>query len=478
MPHAVCIPFPAQGHLKPMLKLAFILHAKGFHITFVHSDYNHRRILNSRGPSSLDGLPHFRYQTFSDGLPLSDLEDCTQDIPSLCQSILENGPQHFRNLITKLNHTSSSGVPPVTCIISDGCMSFTLDAAGEMGIPELLFWTHSPCGIRCMLQYNDLIERGILPLKDESYLVDGCLERTIDWISGMNDIRLKDMPSHIRTTDINAFMINFMIRETSRASSARAVILNTFYDLDRSVLEAMASILPPIYDIGPLDLLYNQMIPKDKRSDVQYHSKGSNLWKEDSKCLEWLNTKPAASILYVNFGSITVMTNQQMIEFAWGLCNSKKEFLWIIRPDLVSGQTTAMLPEELLEKTKGTGMLTSWCSQEVVLSHPAIGGFLTHCGWNSTLESIYCGIPMLCWPFFAEQPTNCRYSCKEWGVGLEIDNDVKRTQVTSLIIELMDGEKGKEMRRKAQEWKAKAIAATKKDGTSFIKMEELLNELC
>lgn len=308
--------------------------------------------------------------------------------------------------------------------------------------------------------------------------MDGCLERTIDWISGMNDIRLKDMPSHIRTTDINAFMINFMIRETSRASSARSVILNTFYDLDRSVLEAMASILPPIYDIGPLDLLYNQMIPKEKRIDVQYYSMGSNLWKEDSKCLEWLNTKSAASILYVNFGSITVMTNQQMIEFAWGLCNSKKEFLWIIRPDLVSGQTTAVLPEELLEKTRGKCMLTSWCSQEDVLSHPAIGGFLTHCGWNSTLESIYCGVPMLCWPFFAEQPTNCRYSCKEWGVGLEIDNDVKRAQVTSLIIELMDGEKGKEIRRKAQEWKAKAIAATKKSGSSFVKMEKLLKELC
>ncbi|KMZ64541.1 Flavonoid glucosyltransferase, family GT1 [Zostera marina] len=472
MRHAVCIPFPAQGHLKPMLKLALILHSKGFHITYVHSDYNRRRILKSRGPTSLDGLPHFRYETFSDGLPLSDVFDCTQDILSLCQSIIENGPQHFRNLITKLNQTSLPDVPPVTCIISDGCMTFTLDVAEEMGIPELLFWTHSPCGVRCLLEYNRLVEKGILPLKDESYLVDEHLETTVDCINGMSDIRLKDMPSHIN----NPFMVKYVISETNRASKARSIILNTFYDLDHSILDSMKLFFPPIYEIGPLDLLCNQMIQKDKQNDVGC-SMGSNLWKEDSKCLEWLDTKPVGSILYVNFGSVTVMTNQQMIEFAWGLCNSNKEFLWIIRPDVVRGET-AVLPEDFLEMTKGTSMMTSWCSQEDVLSHPAIGGFLTHCGWNSTLESIYCGVPMLCWPFFAEQPTNCRYSCKEWGVGLEIDKDVKRAQVTSLIIELMDGEKGNRMRREAQGWKAKAIKATQKGGTSFIKMEKLLNVIC
>ncbi|KMZ71734.1 Flavonoid glucosyltransferase, family GT1 [Zostera marina] len=477
--HVVCIPFPAQGHINPMFKLAKILHAKGFHITFVNTEYNHQRLLKFRGPHSLDGLSDFRYETFPDGLPLSNI-DGTQDIPSLCKSTSENGTLPIRNLIKKLNNsTVSSCVPPVTCIISDGCMSFTLDVAKEMDIPEFLFWTPSACGFMCYLHYKDLVEKGLVPLKDDNYLVNGYLETTLNWIDGISNIRLMDMPSFVRTTDINDVMLNFGMRESNRASCGTSIILNTFYTLEHSVLKAMTSILPPIYDIGPLNLLYKEMVVQgDEKSGSGCHSIGSNLnlWKEDSKCLEWLNTKSLGSIVYVNFGSITVMTNQQMVEFAWGLCNSNKEFLWIIRPDLVRGDT-AILPEEFLEKTKDRSFLTSWCPQDDVLGHPAIGGFLTHCGWNSTLESICNGVPMLCWPFFAEQQTNCRYSCMEWGIGLEINNDVKREDVTILIMELMDGEKGREMRKNIQEWKMKAIAATQKGGTSFIKMEKLVNEV-
>ncbi|KMZ59966.1 Flavonoid glucosyltransferase, family GT1 [Zostera marina] len=474
-PHVVCIPFPAQGHVNPMLKLALILHAKGFHITFVHTEYNYQRLLKSNGPSSLDGLPYdFQYETFPDGLPPSNI-NCAEDIyASLCRSTMENGPRHIRNLITKLNDSTSSNVrPPVTCIISDGVMSFTLDIAKEMGIPELLFWTPSACGLMCYLHYKDLIEKCLVPLKDESYVVNGYLETPLDWINGMSNIRLKDMPPFIRTTDVNDFMVNFLILQTHRASTAKSIILNTFYDFEHSVLEEMKSILPPIYDIGPLDLLCNQIV-QDPTSGVE--SIKFNLWKEDSKCLEWLDTKLPGSIVYVNFGSITVMTNQQMVEFAWGLCNSNKEFLWIIRPDLVRGDTP-ILPEEFLEKTKDISMLTSWCPQRDILQHPSIGGFLTHCGWNSMLESICGGVPMLCWPFFSEQQTNCRYSYMEWGIGMEINNDVKRDEVTSLIIELMDGEKGKEMRRNAQEWKVRAMVATQKGGSSFTKLEKLLDDI-
>ena len=99
------------------------------------------------------------------------------------------------------------------------------------------------------------------------------------------------------------------------------------------------------------------------------------------------------------------MTNEQLVEFAWGLANSKQDFLWIIRPDLVKG-VSAVLPEEFLEETRERGKLASWCPQEKVLGHSAVGGFLTHCGWNSTIESISSGVPMICWPFFADQQTN------------------------------------------------------------------------
>ncbi|GLT26071.1 hypothetical protein SLA2020_011580 [Shorea laevis] len=467
-PHAVCVPYPAQGHVNPMMKLAKLFHSKGFHITFVNTEFNHQRLLKSRGPNALDGLPDFRFKTIPDGLPPPDIEG-TQDIPSLCDSTSKNCLAPFRELLARLN--SSAQCPLVTCIISDGVMSFTLDAAEELGIPDVLFWTTSACGFLGYVHYASLIDRGLFPLKDESDLTNGYLDMVADWIPGTkNMIRLRDLPSFIRTTDRDDLMVYFLKRESERARRASAIVLNTFDELEHDVVVDLASLLPPVYTIGPLHLLVNQ-IPHSPLSSI-----GSNLWKDEPDCLQWLNSKDAKSVVYVNFGSITVVTAQQLVEFAWGLANSKQSFLWIIRPDLVRGDS-AMLPPEFLEETKDRNMMASWCPQEQVLKHPAVGGFLTHSGWNSTIESISCSVPMVCWPFFAEQPTNCRYAFIEWGNGMEIDSNVKRDEVEELVRELMEGEKGGEMRKKAAEWKRKAEEAASADGSSFLNLDKMINEV-
>uniref|UniRef100_A0A2N9GQT2 Glycosyltransferase n=1 Tax=Fagus sylvatica TaxID=28930 RepID=A0A2N9GQT2_FAGSY len=468
-PHVVCIPVPLQGHINPMLKLAKLLHHKGFHVTFVNTEYNHKRLLRSRGPNSLDGLPNFHFETIPDGLPPSDA-DVSQDIPSLCESTVKTCLVPFCNLLSKLNDTSSSNVPPVTCIVSDGNMSFTLDAAHKFGIPIALFWTPSSCGFLCYMHFRHLVERGLIPLKDASYLTNGFLESAIDWIPGMKNIRLKDFPSFVRTTDVKDIVFNFMLREADRAPKALAIILNTFDPFEQDVLDALSSMLPRIYTIGPLLLLADQI------EDDYLKSLGSNLWKEETGCVEWLDSKEPNSVVYVNFGSITIMTPQQLIEFAWGLANSEKPFLWIIRPDLVEGDS-AIVPPEFLIKTKDRGMFASWCPQEQILKHPSIGGFLTHSGWNSTLESVCNGVPMISWPFFAEQQTNCRYSCIEWGIAMEIDNNVQRDEMEKLVRELVDGEKGKEMKKKVIEWKIKAEEATKPGGSSYQNLEKLIAQL-
>ncbi|EXB75354.1 UDP-glycosyltransferase 85A1 [Morus notabilis] len=442
-PHVVCIPYPAQGHVNPMTNLAKLLHHKGFYVTFVYTEFNYKRLLRSRGPNSLDGLPSFRFESIPDGLPESDA-DATQDIPSLCESTSKNCLAPFRQLLSKLN--SSPDIPPVSSIVSDGAMTFTLEAARELGVPEVVLWTTSACGFLAYLNYRQLIEKGVTPLKDASYMTNGYLENTvINSIPGMKDMRLRDFPSFVRTTDPDDIMLNFLDVESQRAKQASAVVLNTFDDLEKDVLDSLSSILPPVYTVGPLALLVNQIPDKNVRSI------GSNLWKEDPYCLEWLNSKKPSSVVYVNFGSITVMTSEQLVEFAWGLANSQKTFLWIIRPDLVVGDA-AIVPPEFVSETKDRGLMPSWCPQEQVLGHPAIGGFLTHCGWNSTIESISCGVPVICWPFFAEQQTNCRYCCRAWGIGMEIEN-VERGNIERLVRKLMDGEKGKEMKKRAMEWK-------------------------
>ncbi|KAH6758980.1 UDP-glucosyl transferase 85A2 [Perilla frutescens var. frutescens] len=467
--HAVCIPFPAQGHINPMLKLAKLLHSNGFHITFVNTDYNHRRLLKSRGPASLDGLPSFRFHSIPDGLPPSEITDATQDIPSLCESTTTTCLPHFKKLIAKLNDAGASGVPPVSCIVSDGVMSFTADAAAELGLPEVLFWTTSACGFYGYTQYEKIIQMGYAPLKDTSDLTNGYLDSVIEGIPGMKGIRLRDIPSFIRTTNLDDYMIKFVSSETKRAQRASAILLNTFEPLERDVLDALSTFLPPTYSIGPLHLLEHELV-----NDHVVDQLGSNLWREDPECLDWLDTQAPNSVVYVNFGSITVMTPHQLTEFAWGLANTNHAFLWIIRPDLVSGDS-AVLPPEFLEATRERGMMASWCPQEKVLSHPAVGGFLTHSGWNSTLESICSGVPMICWPFFAEQQTNCWYCCTRWGIGMEIDNNVKRDEVQNLVRTLMVGEKGEEMKKRAMEWKNLARESAKK--SSYQNLRKVIDQV-
>lgn len=452
-----------------MLKLAKLLHYKGFHITFVNTEYNHERLLKSRGPNSLDGLPSFRFKSIPDGLPHTDA-NATQDLISLIDSTTKNCLAPFRRLLSQLN--SSLNSPPVTCIVSDGIMTFTLDAAQELGLPGVIFKPTCASSFMCYHQCAHVIEKGIVPLKDASYLTNGYLDTIIDWIPGISSIRLRDMPSFIRTTDPNDIVLKFMMGETERTQRASAIIINTFDALEHEVFDALSTFLPPIYSIGPLHLQLSQ-IPEDEDSK----SIGSNLWREEPECLEWLDSKAPNSVVYVNFGSITVVTNEQLIEFAWGLANSNMTFLWVIRPDLVAGKS-AVVPPEFVEAVKGRSLLASWCPQEQVLNHPAVGGFLTHSGWNSTIESVCGGVPMICWPFFAEQQTNCRFCCKEWGVGLELEGDVKRNYIEDLVRKLMEGKEGKEMRKKALEWKKLAEeATTAPNGSSFLNLNKMINQV-
>ncbi|MED6142803.1 hypothetical protein PIB30_001002 [Stylosanthes scabra] len=141
-----------------------------------------------------------------------------------------------------------------------------------------------------------------------SQVTNGYLETTIDWVPGIKEIRLRDIPSFIRTTDPNDIMLNFYVREMERSQRACAIIMNTFDSLEHDIFEAFSSnhTLPSVYSIGPMDFLLNHHITDDHD---ELNKIGSNLWKEDQECIKWLDKQEPNSVVYINFGSITTMTN-------------------------------------------------------------------------------------------------------------------------------------------------------------------------
>ncbi|KAB2610774.1 7-deoxyloganetin glucosyltransferase-like [Pyrus ussuriensis x Pyrus communis] len=471
-PHAVCVPLPFQSHIKAMLKLAKLLHHRGFHITFVNTEYIHKQFLKSLGPNSLDGLPDFRYETIPDGHTISSDKRTPEDIILLFHFISQSILPPFLSLIEKLNTalTSNDVNPPVTYLVSDGFMSFTTLAAEKLGIPIALFFTFAASSFMGFMQYPALVKKGLAPLKDESYFTNGFLDKVIDWIPGMKTIRLKDLPTVFQTTNPDDVYFRHILEAVDRARKASAVVVHTFDALEQDVLAALSSILPHVYAVGPLQLLLDQIL-EDPLKPMGY-----SLWKEETECLKWLNAKASNSVVYVNFGSASFVTPEQFLEIGWGLANSKLTFFWVIRPDLVIGES-AILPPEFVDETKGRSLIASWCPQEQVLNHPSIGGFLTHSGWNSTIESVSAGVPLLCCPFHSDQQTNCHYTCKEWGIGMEMDKNVKREEVEKLVRELMEGEKATEMRNKAMEWKKLAEEATSPHGSSSVNLNNLVNRI-
>nr|Q6VAA4.1 RecName: Full=UDP-glycosyltransferase 85C1 [Stevia rebaudiana]AAR06922.1 UDP-glycosyltransferase 85C1 [Stevia rebaudiana] len=466
-PHVVFIPFPAQSHIKCMLKLARILHQKGLYITFINTDTNHERLVASGGTQWLENAPGFWFKTVPDGFGSAkdDGVKPTDALRELMDYLKTNFFDLFLDLVLKLE-------VPATCIICDGCMTFanTIRAAEKLNIPVILFWTMAACGFMAFYQAKVLKEKEIVPVKDETYLTNGYLDMEIDWIPGMKRIRLRDLPEFILATKQNYFAFEFLFETAQLADKVSHMIIHTFEELEASLVSEIKSIFPNVYTIGPLQLLLNKITQKETNNDSY------SLWKEEPECVEWLNSKEPNSVVYVNFGSLAVMSLQDLVEFGWGLVNSNHYFLWIIRANLIDGKP-AVMPQELKEAMNEKGFVGSWCSQEEVLNHPAVGGFLTHCGWGSIIESLSAGVPMLGWPSIGDQRANCRQMCKEWEVGMEIGKNVKRDEVEKLVRMLMEGLEGERMRKKALEWKKSATLATCCNGSSSLDVEKLANEI-
>lgn len=295
-------------------------------------------------------------------------------------------------------------------------------------------------------------------------LLDLC-DEPITYVPGVKSINPKDLTSYLQdmNTTTVCHQIIFKAFQDTR-DYADFVLCNTLEDLESDTIKALHKKVP-FFAVGPI-------FPIGK------FSVATSLWSE-SDCGHWLNTMPNGSVLYVSFGSYAHVTKHDLLEIAYGLSESKIRFLWVLRPDIVSSDDNNPLPDDFMTEIGKRGMVVPWCNQTQVLSHPAIGGFLTHCGWNSSLESIWSEVPLLCFPLLTDQFTNRKLLVDDWKIGINLCDQVRITRVEVLkkIKILMNQESGNVFRKSIKELKNKFEKALRKDGSSERNINQFINEL-
>lgn len=451
-----------------MLKLAELVSIAGLHVTFLNSDFIQRRLLkNTDIQARFQGYPGFRFKTISDGLP-DDHPRSGDQIVELFNSINATTVPLFREMMKSGRLSSNGNGLPVTCLIADGVLSFAIDAAKEIGIMSISFRTISACCFWTYFCTPHLVEAGALPFKGNDNL-----DELVTGVPGMEGfLRLRDLPSFFRVCNLDDQSFQFVITETRKTPEAHGFILNTFEELEAPILAHIRSHCPNLYPIGPLHAHL-----KSRQLGSSSSQSSNSLWKEDRNCMTWLDAQPLKSVIYVSFGSMVTCTREQIIEFWHGLVNSNKLFLWVIRPDSVTGKDgRSQIPAELSAGTKDKGYMVEWAPQEEVLAHPAVGAFLTHSGWNSTIESIIAGVPMICWPYFADQQVNSRFVSEVWKVGVDMKDTCDRVTVEKMVKYVMEVWRD-ELYRSADKMAKLATGAVSLGGSSHSNLDRLIQDI-
>ncbi|KAJ7570907.1 hypothetical protein O6H91_01G139500 [Diphasiastrum complanatum] len=496
--HAVIVPFPFHGHILPALSLARVLAAKGLFVTFVLSQH---RITGPRSAAShlcslQNSIPSFfRLVAIPDPLQSHDLvcgvdeglESATAEVE---RSQLMQQP--FERLMDDLMAADGFPGPPV-CIISDAWLSWTQEIADKFHILRYVFYPSQPTVLAPLFYVPVLQAQGRLPLKASRAPddVEACDEEHLVRIPNMPPLRNLDCNSLLletyRKSLHDAFIRNWII-----VHKAAGVLINSFYELDTLPIDALRNrTLNPsnvdILTVGPLHSSATFVYPASEATE------GRNVVSQEEKqCLKWLDNQSTSSVLYISFGTIFLPSLAQIHEIALGLEASEQSFLWMLRPPagilcpLQEFDGSTILPEGFLSRIQRRGLIiVNWAPQKLILSHPSTGAFFTHCGWNSTLESICMGVPTVAFPQFADQRTNCNLLVNQLKVGLEphrqADGLIERGEVERVARIMLTRTEGIEMRSRAKQWSTAAFKAVEKGGSSDRNLESFamkMKQLC
>ncbi|KAF7084274.1 hypothetical protein CFC21_087941 [Triticum aestivum] len=474
-PHFVLVPLAAHGHLIPMVDLARLLASRGARVSLLTTPLNARRL---RDGGVTDKAARAKLLLEVVELPYSPAD---YGLPPDCQNadmIADNAQMlpfflALRELAGPFEAYVRALVPRPSCIISDWCNSWTAGVATYLGIPRLFFQ-----GPSCFFSLCDL-----------NAAAHGLHER----IAAAEDREPHVVPSMSVSVKVgngrpHGFFTSPGCKElrhdaVAAMRTSQGVVINTFLDLEeKSVACYEAALGKPVWTLGPFCL--------HTRDGDDMASRGGNKSGVSERAIvTWLDKQAPESVVYVSFGSVARKLPKQQFEIGHGLEHCCRPFLWVVKESELASPEARMWLESLEARTSGRGLVVrGWAPQLVVLSHRSVAGFVTHCGWNSVLESIAHGVPVLTWPHFADQFLNEQLAVDVLGVGLRIGvtapvmilNDdaaapVLRGDIARAVSELMQGgEEAEERRRKAKEYGAKARKAMEKGGNSYERLTQLI----
>ncbi|KAF7134537.1 hypothetical protein RHSIM_Rhsim08G0248200 [Rhododendron simsii] len=467
--HVVIFPTMAHGHTLPLLDLSKALCRRGLRVIIITTPLNVPDITSkvSKHPQiSLRVLPFPRVPDLPEGcentaqLPSPDLI-----FPFFRATKMLKQP--FEGVLREMLET---GCLPV-CVISDFLLEWTLDSCRLFGIPR--FASHGmgvlPMAVLKAMHMQGPSSMGAMSNSDQVKFPQ--LNLPFAFVKG-------DFPDTIPKGDDEDSWNRFITEVYKADDSSAGFIVNSFEELEGEYLATLESFLENkanAWLVGPL-LLVNNLV----------ETSGIDLKNQSCPYIDWLDKQPVRNaVIYVSFGTQSHVSDVQMDEIAMGLEMAGQPFVWVVRSKKWSP------PEEWEERVKERGLVArDWVDQRSILAHPSTGGFLSHCGWNSVLESLSGGVPLLAWPMGAEQGLNARYVAEGMGAGILVQQErgrvlgmegieeaVRRDVICDGVKELMGGGRGRRVRERAQELGVMARQAVEKGGSSDRKLDELIASL-
>ncbi|GLU09216.1 hypothetical protein SLE2022_260890 [Rubroshorea leprosula] len=470
--HMFFLPFMAQGHMIPLVDIAKLFGIRGMKSTIITTPLNaplfSKTVERSKNSGIDIDIKILEFPCVEVGLPngLENVDSITSEMGVETVNKFFKATALLQEPLEQLLQEFKAG-----CLVADMFYTWATDSSSKFGIPRLVFHGTSFFSLSvsmCLRQYE--------PHKK---VVSDSEPFLVPYFPGNVMFVRKQLPEYV-THDFESSFSKLIKVSRETEGKCYGVIVNSFYELEAAYADYYRNVLGrKAWHIGPVSLSNKAIEDKAER--------GKKTSVSERECLKWLNLQKPNSVIYICFGSMARLNSAQLKEIAMGLEASGQGFIWVVRKEKNSEEEEGWLPEGFEKRMEGKGLIIrGWAPQVLILEHQAIGGFVTHCGWNSALEGVCAGVPMVTWPFSGEQFYNEKLVTQvlEIGVAVGVQKSVKRVgdfvrreALERAVKEIVVGERAYEMRSRAKAIGEMARKATEKGGSSYSNLNALIEDL-